>query len=85
MKDPDYFNDIAYALEKALYYERGRGAYFRATMIGVDFIKDKKIEADNDEGIIDTCIKALVEGEILEGVSFQKDETIFKTIPNPSP
>jgi len=75
MKDPDYFNDIAYALEKALYYERGRGAYFRATMVGVDFIKDKKIEADNDEGIIEICIKALVEGEILEGVSFQKDET----------
>ena len=43
MKDPAYFNDIAYALEKTLYYERGRGAYFRATMIGVDFIKDKNV------------------------------------------
>jgi hypothetical protein len=75
MKNPDYFNDIAYALEKVLYYERGRGASFRATMIGVDFIKDKKIEADNDEEIMDACIKALVEGEILEGASFQKDET----------
>ena len=75
MKNRDYFNDIAYALEKALYYERGRGAYFRATMIGIDFLKDKKIEGDNDEAISEQCIKALVEGEILEGVSFEKDET----------
>ena len=75
MKNPDYFNDIAYALEQVLYYERGRGASFRATMIGVDFIKDKKIEADTDDAIIDSCIKALVDGEILEGASFQKDET----------
>jgi hypothetical protein len=75
MKDPDYFNNIAYALEKTLYYERGRGAYFRATMVGVDFIKDKNIVADNDEAIMDNCIKALVEGEILEAASFEKDET----------
>lgn len=75
MKDPAYFYDIAYALEKALYYERGRGAYFRATMIGVDFIKDKNVEADTDDAIIHNCIKALVEGGIIEGASFQKDET----------
>ena len=75
MKDPAYFNDITFALEKALYYERGRGAYFRATMIGVDFIKEKSIKSDTDEGIIDECIKALVDGEIIKGASFEKDET----------
>lgn len=75
MKDPSYFNDIAYALEKTLYYERGRGAYFRGTMIGVDFIKEKNIEANTEEGIIDECIKALVDGEIIRGASFEKDET----------
>jgi len=75
MKDPDYFNDIVYALEKTLYYERGRGAYFRATMVGVDFIKDKNIEAGTDDAIMDSCIKALVEGGIIEGASFQKDDT----------
>ena len=28
-----------------------------------------------DEGIIDECLKALVDGEIIEGASFEKEET----------
>ena len=75
MKNLKYFNEIAYALEKTLYYERGRGAYFRATMVGVDFIKDKDIKGKTDEAIINDCIKALVDGEIIKGASFEKDET----------
>lgn len=75
MKNLTYFNEIAYALEKTLYYERGRGAYFRATMVGVDFIKDKEIKGKTDEAIITDCFKALVDGEIIKGASFEKDET----------
>ena len=73
--NPTYFKDIAYALEKTLYYERGRGAYFRATMIGVDFLKDKSIKGETEEAIIDDCIKALIDGEIISNASFEKDET----------
>ena len=75
MKNLTYFNEIAYALEKTLYYERGRGAYFRATMVGVDFIKDKEIKGKTDEAIITDCFKPLVDGEIIKGASFEKDET----------
>ena len=75
MKNLNYFNDIASALEKTLYYERGRGAYFRATMIGVDFIKDKAIKGETDESIVNDCIKALIDSEIIANASFEKDET----------
>jgi hypothetical protein len=74
VKNPTYFNEIAYALEKTLYYERGRGAYFRATMVGVDFIKDKEIKGETDEAIIPDCFKALVDGGIISRASFEKDE-----------
>jgi hypothetical protein len=75
VKNLTYFNDIAYALEKTLYYERGRGAYFRATMVGVDFIKDKEINGKSDEAIITDCFSALIHGEIISSASFEKDET----------
>jgi hypothetical protein len=75
MKDDNYFKDITYSLEKALYYERGRGAYFRGTMIGVDFIERKNIQGESAEEIIDQCIKAVVEGEIIQGATHEKDET----------
>ena len=43
MIDKAYFQDIVSALEKTLYYERGGGACFRATMVGTDFIDREEI------------------------------------------
>src|SRR3989339_978192 len=75
----DYFRDVVSALEKALYYERGRGAYFRATMVGNDFIDGKKIEGDTPEEVIENCMKALVEENVMKHARFKKDEkgTLF--------
>ncbi len=43
MMDSTYFQDTFSALVKSLYYERGRGAYFRATMVGRDYIDREEI------------------------------------------
>lgn len=75
MKLEAYFNDVVYGLEKALYYERGRGAYFRATMVGVDFIERKKIEGSTPEEVIDKCIEELIESEIIQDATYKRDES----------
>ena len=74
MKELSYFTDIVYGLEKILYYERGKGSYFRASLIGTDFIKPKKIEGDTVEEVVDKCVKELIEGEIITDATYLKDE-----------
>jgi hypothetical protein len=52
MIDRTYFQDTFSALVKSLYYERGRGAYFRATMVGRDYIDRHEIEGNTSEVVI---------------------------------
>lgn len=75
MRDSSYFRDIVSALEKALYYERGRGGYFRATMVGTDFIDRKEIEGETSEEVIHNCVNVLIENEMIEKGTAKKDES----------
>ena len=75
MRDSSYFRDIVSALEKALYYERGRGGYFRATMVGTDFIDREQIEGESSEEVIDHCVNVLIENEMIEKATSKKDES----------
>jgi hypothetical protein len=75
MKDSSYFRDIVSALEKALYYERGRGGYFRATMVGKDFIDRKEIKGETSEEVIDSCVNVLIENEMIEKATSRKDKS----------
>jgi hypothetical protein len=74
MIDSYYFRDIVSALEKALYYERGRGAYFRATLVGKDFIDRKSIEGNTVEEVIESCLKVMREEGMMRNASYKKDE-----------
>ena len=75
MRDNSYFQDIVSALEKALYYERGRGGYFRATMVGADFIDRQQIEGVSSEEIIGNCVRVLIEKEMIEEATSDRDES----------
>ena len=75
MIDRTYFQDTFSALVKSLYYERGRGAYFRATMVGRDYIDRCEIEGDTSEVVIGNCIDVLVENNIIEKATYKKDES----------
>jgi hypothetical protein len=75
MIDRTYFQDTFAALVKSLYYERGRGASFRATMVGRDYIDRCEIQGDTSEAVIENCIDVLVENNIIEKATYQKDES----------
>jgi hypothetical protein len=79
MIDHSYSIDIISSLEKVLYYERGRGAYFRATLVGKDFIDRQPIEGKTSEEVIESCVKVMRENDILKDASYQKDKngTLF--------
>jgi hypothetical protein len=75
MIDRIYFQDTFAALVKSLYYERGRGAYFRATMVGRDYIDRCEIKGNTSEVVIGNCIDVLVENNIIEKATYKKDES----------
>jgi hypothetical protein len=75
MIDRTYFEDNFAALAKSLYYERGRGAYFRATMVGRDYIDRCEIKGNTSEAVIENCIDVMVENNIIEKATYQKDES----------
>ena len=75
MMDRTYFQDTFSALVKSLYYERGRGAYFRATMVGRDYIDRREIKGDTSEEVIESCIDVLLENNIIEKAEYKKDES----------
>lgn len=75
MTDSSYFQDIVSALEKALYYERGRGGYFRATMVGTDFIDREQIKGETSEEVIKSCVDVLMENKMIEKASSKKDDS----------
>jgi len=75
MIDSIYFEDTFSALVKALYYERGRGAYFRATMVGRDYIDRREMDGDTSEEVIESCAKFLAEKDIIQKVDYEKDKS----------
>jgi len=75
MIDSTYFQDTFSALVKALYYERGRGAYFRATMVGRDYIDRIEINGNTSEKVIENCVNFLVKKDIVEKAAYKKDES----------
>ncbi|MEJ2099570.1 MAG: hypothetical protein P8X68_06295 [Desulfobacterales bacterium] len=79
MIDQTYFQDTFAALAKSLYYERGRGAYFRVTMVGRDYIDRREIKGNTSETVIGNCIDVLVENNIIGKATYKKDasDTFF--------
>jgi hypothetical protein len=75
MTDRSYFRDIVSALEKALYYERGRGGYFRATMVGTDFIDREQIKGETSEEVINSCVNVLIENKMIKKATSTKDDS----------
>lgn len=77
----DYANDLIYDLEKAFWDERGRGARFRATMVGRDYFMDKclpRIKTLDVETIIGTIEQILEEEGIVASIAHELDGRLLR-------
>ena len=75
-----YANSIIYDLEKAFWDERGKGARFRVTTIGREYLRDKCLPQIKDkslENIIKTIGRILQEEGIAEQISHEQDERLL--------
>ena len=75
-----YANSIIYDLEKAFWDERGKGARFRVTTIGREYLRDKCLPQIKDkslENIIKTIGRILQEEGIVEQISHEQDERLL--------
>jgi len=76
----EYANSIIFDLEKAFWDERGKGARFRVTTVGREYLRDKvlkQIKGKSLEDIISTIGRILQEEGIAENVSFKQDEQLL--------
>ncbi len=67
----DLSSRLLFEVQKAFYDERGKGARYRLTMIGVPFMNELKPDCFED---LDHTAKALVETSMAEKVAFTEDE-----------
>ena len=77
MMDQTYFQDTFSALAKSLFYERGLGACFRATMVGRDYIDRHEIQGDTSEAVVENCIDVLVNNNLIEKAVYKKDQSEY--------
>jgi hypothetical protein len=76
----EYANSVIFDLEKAFWDERGKGARFRVTTIGRDYLRDKclpQIKSKSLEDIIETIGWILPEEGIAEKLSYERDEQLL--------
>jgi hypothetical protein len=72
----DYVNSIVYDLEKAFWDERGKGARFRVTNVGRDYLLDKvlpKIDSQDIESIVNVVEQSLLDEGLATGISHELD------------
>jgi hypothetical protein len=77
----DYVNSIVYDLEKAFWDERGKGARFRVTTVGRDYLLSKclpRIKTEQVEPIIEVIEEVLCEEGIVGGISHEVEGNLLR-------
>ena len=77
----DYANSVIFDLQKAFWDERGKGARFRVTTVGRDYLLDSvlpSIEGAELEGIVGTIEEVLQEEGLVEGISTEVDGRLLR-------
>jgi hypothetical protein len=77
----DYVNSIVYDLEKAFWDERGKGARFRTTTVGRDYLLEKclpRIETREVEPIVEVIEQVLRQEGIVAGISHEIDGQLMR-------
>lgn len=76
MKEIEKFKDaLLFEIQKAFYDERGKGARYRLTTVGVSFIEDKIPKVLDD---VEEIKKYLIENNLVDDIEYFEDEITFK-------
>jgi len=77
----DYVNSIVYDLQKAFWDERGRGARFRVTTVGRDYLLARclpEIKSQDVEAIIKTVGQILENEGVVASISHEVDGRLLR-------
>ena len=67
-----YFNDLLVRLEEIFYHELSGMTHPKVEYVGTDFLKSKKIEGNTVEEVVDSCIKEIKAGGLVEALTFSR-------------
>ena len=77
----EYANSLIFELEKAFWDERGKGARFRMTKVGLAYYEDKirpRLTSAEIEKIVPVVAEVLQTEGIAAGVSYSREERLLK-------
>lgn len=67
-----YFNDLLVRFEEIFYQELSGMTHPKVEYVGTDFLKSKKIEGKTVEEIVDSCIKEIKAGGLVEDITYSR-------------
>jgi hypothetical protein len=66
----EYFNGLLNKLEEIFYHELSGCARPKSELVGIDFLRSKKIKGKTVEELVDNCIKEIKESGIAKDISY---------------
>lgn len=66
----EYFNELLNKLEEIFYHELSGCARPKSELVGIDFLRSKKINGDTLEELVDNCIKEIKASGIVKDISY---------------
>lgn len=65
-----YFNELLYRMEEVFYHELSDCAAWKTEMVGTDFIQAQDIRGDNEDEIIQACIRSIEAAGLAEHIDY---------------
>ncbi len=69
-KSIEYFNGLLNRLEEIFYHELSGCARPKSELVGIDFLRSKKIKGSTVEELVDNCIKEIKASELVKDITY---------------
>jgi len=67
-----YFNDLLVRLEEIFYHELSGMTHAKVEYVGTDYLKNKNIQGTTVETVVESCIKEIKAGGLVEDITFSR-------------
>jgi len=64
-----YYNDLIVRLEEIFYHELSHMVHPKMEYVGIDYLKDKNIQGNTVEEVVESCIKEMKAGGLIEDMT----------------